>query len=218
MVRPGSPGTGKVVGGIAKSMKVISVFGGSSPRPGDHAYREAYELGALLARAGFTAANGGYCGTMEAVSRGAAEAGGTVIGVTCTRLEQYRPVGPNSWLTEQLRVETLSERLKRLVEIGDGYAALPGGIGTMAEIAQTWSWIQAGEIKPGPLVLVGSMWSDVLEAFHAKASAGNYLAVRDWKRLRFEPDVEQAVRFLEAVRDHPSGFEDTHYNSAKPGR
>lgn len=199
-------------------MKVISVFGGSSPQPGDKAYREAYKLGALLARAGFTTANGGYCGTMEAVSRGAAEAGGTVIGVTCTRLEQYRPVGPNPWLTEQLRVETLPERLKRLVEIGDGYAALPGGIGTLAEIAQTWSWIQTGEIKPGPLVLVGSMWGDVLKTFHERAAAGSYLAVRDWERLQFEPDVVKAARFLESALDLPSGFEDTHYNSAKPGR
>lgn len=66
----------------------IAVFGGSQPKEGDPAYAEAYELGSLLAQAGHTVLTGGYIGTMEAVSRGAAEAGGHVIGVTCEEIER----------------------------------------------------------------------------------------------------------------------------------
>jgi uncharacterized protein (TIGR00725 family) len=61
----------------------VSVFGGSQPREGDAAYAEAMELGRLLAERGHIVLTGGYIGTMEAVSRGARQAGGHVIGVTC---------------------------------------------------------------------------------------------------------------------------------------
>jgi uncharacterized protein (TIGR00725 family) len=61
----------------------ISVFGGSQPEEGSLAYQEAYQLGKLLAEAGHIVLTGGYIGTMEAVSRGASEADGHVIGVTC---------------------------------------------------------------------------------------------------------------------------------------
>ncbi|MFQ5342158.1 MAG: hypothetical protein ACE5F6_11500, partial [Anaerolineae bacterium] len=62
--------------------KVVAVFGGGAPPPGSPAYAEAERLGRLLARAGYSVLNGGYSGTMEAVSRGANEAGGHVIAVT----------------------------------------------------------------------------------------------------------------------------------------
>ncbi len=178
-------------------MKVISVFGGSTPRPGEPAYQQAEELGAQLAARGFSVANGGYCGTMEAVSRGAAEAGGTVIGVTCTRLETYRPVGPNAWISREIRVETVADRLRKLVTIGDGFIALPGGIGTLAEIAQSWSWMQTGEIERVPLILVGETWRAVLDMF--RANAQGYLAERDLALLSFEPDAAGAVRRLDEI-------------------
>ena len=67
----------------------VSVFGSSKPTPGDKTYTEALELGSLLAKRGHTVLTGGYMGTMEAVSRGAAEAGGHVIGVTCSDIEKW---------------------------------------------------------------------------------------------------------------------------------
>ena len=70
--------------------RIVSVFGGSAPKPGSPAYEEAQRCGALLAQAGWTVATGGYRGVMEAVSRGAHEAGGHVIGVTCTLIENWR--------------------------------------------------------------------------------------------------------------------------------
>ena len=65
------------------SKKIITIFGTSRARPGDSTFTLAYETGALLAKAGFTVANGGYGGTMLAAAKGAAEARGEIIGVTC---------------------------------------------------------------------------------------------------------------------------------------
>src|SRR5215831_16801474 len=71
----------------------VSVFGGSQPKEGSLPYAEARELGRMLAEGGHTVLTGGYIGTMEAVSRGAAESGGHVIGVTCEQIEQWRGIG-----------------------------------------------------------------------------------------------------------------------------
>ncbi len=79
----------------------ITIFGGSQPKPGSPAYAEAYELGKLLALAGHTVLTGGYMGTMEAVSRGANEAGGHVIGVTCADIEAWRGTRANAWVKEE---------------------------------------------------------------------------------------------------------------------
>ncbi len=117
----------------------ISVFGGSQPVPGSPAYNEAYELGRLIALSGHTVLTGGYIGTMEAVSRGSAEAGGHVIGVTCADIEAWRLVKPNAWVKEERRFNTLQERLYELIQACDAAIALPGGPGTLTEVALTWN-------------------------------------------------------------------------------
>jgi uncharacterized protein (TIGR00730 family) len=144
---------------------VISVFGSSAPEHGQPDYEEAYEVGRLLAQSGFAVATGGYSGTMTAVSHGAAEAGGHVIGVTCSQVEQYRPLGPNRWIAEEIRYSSLRERLNHLVEHNDGMIVLPGGIGTLSEMALAWSLIQVEEISERPLILMGQMWKDTVKAF-----------------------------------------------------
>ncbi len=146
-------------------MKVISVFGSSAPRPGQADYGAAHELGRLLAQAGLAVASGGYIGVMEAVSRGAAEAGGQVIGVTCDEIERWRAVGPNRWLSQEIRYSTLVERLVHLVTHNDGMVALGGGVGTLAEVALAWNQLQVGVIHPRPLVLLGDIWHRTMTAF-----------------------------------------------------
>src|SRR5512139_1007443 len=117
----------------------VSVFGGSQPKEGDAAYAEALELGRLLAERGHIVLTGGYIGTMEAVSRGAHEASGHVVGVTCAEIERWRAVGANQWVKEQSRWETLVERLQFLVQECDAGIALPGGPGTLTEISLMWN-------------------------------------------------------------------------------
>src|SRR5512133_2672337 len=111
----------------------ITVFGGSQPRPGSNAYAEAYQLGKLLAEAGHAVLTGGYIGTMEAVSRGANEDGGDVVGITWAEIERWRGVGANSWVKEERKFETLRQRLDGLIDGCDAAIALPGGPGTLTE-------------------------------------------------------------------------------------
>lgn len=174
------------------SNRTLTVFGGSAPQEGDPEYEQARRLGRMAAEAGWRVATGGYIGTMAAVSRGAIEAGGQVVGVTCEEIESWRTVEPNRWLTEQIHKDTLQERLNALVAIGDGWIALPGGLGTLSEVALTWSLLQTDIVAWGPLVLVGSGWRVTFEGF--LRSFSSYVEEGHAQLIRFEPTVEDAWR------------------------
>ena len=149
--------------------KIISVFGSSAPLSGSTDYETARTVGRLLAEAGYAVATGGYGGTMAAVSQGAAEASGQVIGVTSEQIESFRIMGANQWVTEEIRYETLQERLLHLVNHNDGMIALPGGIGTLSEMTLAWSFLQVGEIPTRPFALLGRFWHGVVEALYDPA-------------------------------------------------
>ncbi len=172
--------------------KIITVFGSSAPQPGSSAYEQAWHVGQLLAEAGFAVATGGYGGTMTAVSQGAAEAGGHVIGVTCEQIEQFRSGGANRFVAEEIRYPTLRERLLHLVIHNAGMITLPGGIGTLSEMALAWSFLQVGEISPRPLVLLGDMWPPVVNG----ALSGGYVSVAHYKLLAFADTPEAAVALV----------------------
>jgi uncharacterized protein (TIGR00730 family) len=174
--------------------KIVSVFGGSRPRPGDPAYEEARALGAALAESGWTVATGGYSGVMEAASRGACEAGGHVIGVTCGLIEDWKGLRPNQWVREEKKFATLRERLGHLVEFCDAAVALPGGIGTLSEVALCWSLLQTGEIQAKPLVVVGRVWTETVSTFINHA--GDYLHPGDAELVHLAEDIDAAVTYL----------------------
>jgi hypothetical protein len=172
----------------------VSVFGGSQPKAGDAAYKEARLLGELLAQRGHVILNGGYIGTMEAVSRGAAEAGGHVIGVTCEEIEKWRAVGANRWVKEERRKKTLIERLQVLVEECDAAIALPGGPGTLTEISLLWNLMIVESLPRIPLILVGDGWQSVFGQVFEKQ--GIYTSEKQRNLLQFAPDVKIAVEML----------------------
>jgi predicted Rossmann-fold nucleotide-binding protein len=147
-----------------------------------------------MADAGVAVATGGYGGIMEAASQGASQAGGLVIGVTCDDIENWHDVRPNQWIGEEIRVPRLRDRLIRLIEMGQGLAAFSGGVGTLSEIALTWSMLQTGTLAPRPFALVGEAWGEVLRNFLHTAEA--YLSPGDAGWLIFEPDGERAADTL----------------------
>jgi len=181
-------------------MKIVSVFGGSVPKPGTPAYDEAVQMGRLLAQSGYTVATGGYGGVMEGASRGAVEAGGHAIGVTCTLIEDWREgLVANQWVKEEIRFASLRERLFHLVSFCDAAVALGGGIGTLSEISFLWSLAQTNEIPRKPLILVGPVWRETFQTF-LKHSDG-YVRPVDKELLAFANSVEEVVSVLERVNE-----------------
>jgi uncharacterized protein (TIGR00730 family) len=173
----------------------ISVFGGSQPQEGSAAYAEAQELGRLLAQRGHTVLTGGYMGTMEAVSRGARELGGRVIGVTCEDIETWRPIKANAWVMEEIRKKTLIERLHSLIHESDAALALPGGAGTLTEITLMWNLMIVESLHRRPLILIGDGWQSVFDQFFK--GFHTYMPEHQREILGFAKDVQTAVNMLE---------------------
>ena len=179
----------KVKSEVRQARGTIAVFGSGSPPSDDEVLLQAERLGRLLAEAGFDVLSGGYGGTMEAASRGAAQAGGKAIGVTMDLFTP--PLQPNRWLTKERRVKEFFPRLRQLTS-ADAFVVLKGGIGTLTEATLTWSLLQTGQISPRPFVFVGECWRHLFEAFRAET----YMREGDFALVTLVRNVDEAVAVL----------------------
>ena len=139
---------------------IVTVFGSSRPREGSRDYEEARVLGRALAKHGFAVCSGGYAGVMEAVSRGAKEAGGKTYGVTA---EFFKSAKLNRWIDVEVRKETWEERLFELIRRGDGFVACKGGTGTLVELAVVWEMLNKSVISRKPFAVLGGFWAPILD-------------------------------------------------------
>ena len=174
--------------------KNVCVFGSSNPSPGDELYAQAFLLGKLLAREGYAVINGGYIGTMEAVSEGAFSENGHVIGVSCDEIEFYRPIGPNKWITQEIRTKTLNERIQVMFNNCCSAIALAGGVGTSLEVFTMWNQIQIGAIPQQPLIVVGDRWHSCLKHYHL--TFNEFIHQEALNIIYPVPDIQEAVRAI----------------------
>jgi hypothetical protein len=170
---------------------IVAVFGSAQGEPGSEAYTSAQALGKMLAEAGLDLMTGGYCGTMEAVSRGAAEAGAHTYGVSCADIEIWRPLGVNPWVRTEISTPNLNRRLEVLTRQPDAMIALPGGIGTLVEIMLSLNLMVVKSIPTRPLILIGQEWKASFSALFENNSA--FIRARDQKLVHFARNNEEAV-------------------------
>lgn len=137
--------------------KTVTVFGSSMPRPGETQYESAYKLGKLLGENGINVCSGGFQGIMDAVSKGAAEAGAEATGVTVSLYNAMT----SKYLTREISCSSLFERLGKLIEIGDAFVVLQGGTGTLLELALVWEYMNKNMIPAKPFACHGSMWNEI---------------------------------------------------------
>ena len=157
---------------------VVTIFGTSRANAGDTIFTLAMETGRLLAQAGFTIANGGYDGTMLAAAKGAAEAGGEIIGVTCSAFKSSKA---NMYVTREIVTGSLDERLETLVKLGRAYIVLPGGTGTLLELAKVWELKNKGFLNMDkPIILLGGFWKPLVELITTEdAESSSYVKLAD---------------------------------------
>lgn len=182
-----------------KCDNTVSVFGANDPQPGHDSYELAQAVGRTLAGLGYCVATGGYAGTMEAAAKGAVEAGGKAIGVTCKLWTSKA----NEYLAEVIETDDLYQRARTLLEIGSsGYVVLPGATGTLVELALTWEMLCKGFLSKRPLVCVGMFWRGLLEMMSRQNPRSlEYIAVvqspdelvRHFPRLDRRPRAASAV-------------------------
>ena len=166
----------------------ISIFGSSRPMEGDDEYNIAYKLGRLLGENKFNVCTGGYYGIMEAVSKGAVEANRNATGVT---VKGWSSKG-NSFLTKEIKCDSLFERLNKLIEIGDAYVILQGGTGTLLELAAVWEFTNKRIMKPKPIACHSSMWQGIISIMNIQMLKED----RDTDLVRAFETVEDIVKYL----------------------
>lgn len=171
---------------------VVTVFGSGKIAEDSAEYAAAYQLGARLAAKGYAVANGGYDGAMAAVSRGAREGGGHSIGMTVNVFGD-RP--GNGWLGEEVRTETLFLRLEALVDRGDAFIALPGGVGTLLEIALVWNLALIHRTFTKPIIVIGDAWRDLVKLVDEKLIVGP----EEGRLISVARDIDEALEILESV-------------------
>jgi uncharacterized protein (TIGR00725 family) len=142
----------------------VGVIGSARLGEESPAWAVGEELGRLLGAAGCTVVTGGYGGLMAAVSKGAASAGGHVIGLP---MRTWPHLVPNEWNRELEWADGYPSRLASLLSC-QAVVALDGGVGTLSELAVIWAAAQT-EADPAKLVVVGERWRRLLNAF------GDYL-------------------------------------------
>jgi uncharacterized protein (TIGR00725 family) len=147
----------------------------------------ARRLGELLAQHGFAVVTGGYGGLMSAVSQGASENGGRVIGLP---MRHWENLTPNRWNAELRWSDGYATRLGHLLRC-PGVIALPGGVGTLSEMAVIWAAAQT-EPDPPTIVLLGEGWPPLIKAIGEQLVVGH----EDLKLLQIVASPEEAVEAL----------------------
>jgi uncharacterized protein (TIGR00730 family) len=180
-----------------KGVFEVGVMGSARLGEDDERWQQAHTLGGLLAEAGFAVVTGGYGGLMAAVSRGVRERGGSVVGLP---MRHWTGIEPNAWNVDLRWSSDYGSRLNHLLRC-DAVIALPGGIGTLSEMAIAWAASQT-EDPAQPLILLGDCWPPVIQAIREHLVVSDV----DLNLLRFAASPEEAVREVQAgLQDRKQG-------------
>jgi uncharacterized protein (TIGR00730 family) len=180
---------------LARVPRAVTVFGSARSRPGDADYARAEALGRALARAGHAVITGGGPGDMEAVSKGAYEAGGQTIGV-CIELPHEEK--PNPYLTHTISFRYFFVRKVMFVKYSKAFVILPGGFGTLDELFESLTLVQTRKVPPFPVILTGDdgFWDGLLSWLSSSLMRRGKISPEDLALLQRATTAEEVVDLL----------------------
>lgn len=190
-------------GTLAELGPAVSVFGSARVARDHPTYRLAEKVGAELVRAGYAVITGGGPGTMEAANKGAAEAGGTSVGLG---IELAFETGLNEYLNVGVNFRYFFVRKTMFVKYSEGFVVLPGGVGTLDELFEAITLVQTGKITDFPIVLVGNgFWGPLLDWIRDTLLAEGMISASDLDLVRTTDDVAEGVRWIVEARARRGG-------------
>lgn len=182
----------------------ITVFGSARFRPDHPYYTLTREIGARIARAGFTVMTGGGPGLMEAANRGAKEAGGISVGCNIVLPKEQKP---NPYLDKFVEFRYFFVRKMMLVKYSYGFVAVPGGFGTMDELFEVATLIQTGKIKNFPVVLLGvDYWSPLVSFLRQSLLANAAISAADLDDLVVTDSPSEAIAHIQRCATEQFGL------------
>lgn len=184
------------------SLQRICVYCGSSPGRDPRYLQAATALAQVLVGNGMQLVYGGAgIGLMGAVADQVLAMGGEVIGVIPQALAQKEVMHAN--LSQLYITQTMHERKMRMAELADGFIALPGGIGTLEELFEIWTWAQLGfHHKPCGLLNVGGFYDPLLQ-FLDHITAEQFVRPQHRQLLSVDSDATALLRRMQEFEAPP---------------
>ena len=173
----------------------VSVFGSSRTPSTDRYYQMATRCAAKLVEKDFAVITGGGPGVMEAANKGAAEAGGTSVGLN---ISLPREQVPNAYQNVEVNFRYFFIRKVMFVKYARAFIIFPGGFGTMDEFFESLTLMQTLKVVPFPVILMGTdFWSGLIdwlrtvlhERFHT-------VSAEDFELFHLTDDEDEAIRIV----------------------
>jgi len=181
-------------GALAELGPAVSVFGSARIGPESETYRLGVDVGRDLVEAGFAVITGGGPGMMEAANKGAAQAGGTSVGLG---IELPFETGLNDHVNLGINFRYFFARKTMFVKYAQGFIVLPGGFGTMDELFEAVTLVQTGKVTHFPIVLVGvAYWSPLLDWLRHTLLEEGTINARELDLVTLVDDPAEAVRII----------------------
>src|ERR671929_532190 len=179
-------------GALAELPHAVTVFG-SARTPRDHPeYAVGRALGAALADAGFAVITGGGPGSMEAVNRGASEAGGLSVGLG---IELPFEQGLNPWVDLGINFRYFFTRKTMFIKYAQAFVCLPGGFGTLDELFEALTLVQNKKVTKFPVILFGrEYWGGLYDWIATTVLNSRKIGEKDLALLHLTDDVDDAVK------------------------
>jgi hypothetical protein len=141
----------------------VTIFGSARTRPATSAYDQVKDLAARLAALECEIVTGGGPGLMQAANEGAASVPGGAERSVGIRVELPFEQEVNPFVGRVYEHRTFFSRLHHFMIVSDAFVIVPGGIGTLLELAMAWQLLQVRKLHGTPLLLIGSMWPALVE-------------------------------------------------------
>ena len=185
------------VEGLHELGPAVSIFGSARTRPDDPQYKKAETIAALFVKNGFGVITGGGGGIMEAANKGAAEAGGTSVGLNIRLPFEQKP---NPYATIQMEFKYFFIRKLMFIKYAAAYVVLPGGFGTMDELFEVMTLVQTRRIRPFPIIMVGTdYWGGLLAWIRSQLLAQSFISPKDMDIIQVLDNPEEIVDTVRKV-------------------
>ena len=181
----------------------VTVFGSARIPESDPYYQMARQMGAAIARLGFTVMTGGGPGIMEAANRGAREVGGRSVGCN---IELPTEQSPNPYLDRSVTLRYFSVRKTLLMKYSYAFVVCPGGMGTLDEVFEALTLIQTGKVQNFPVVLMGREYWHELNILLEKMARLGTISSKDLQLIHTTDSVDEAIQHIEAKAIKPFGL------------
>ncbi len=178
----------------------VAIFGSARIHEGEELYRDVFTIAKGLAEAGFDVITGGGPGLMQAANAGSqsADSPANSIGLNI-RLPKEQDA--NEFLDIKQEFYSFSSRLDTFMTLSDAVIVAPGGIGTLLELFYTWQLVQVENICETPIILFGSIWTNLLKWLEQEVMAKQLFDKAEMRMLFHVIEPDDVVELIKKIHD-----------------